>query len=272
MKQDVEATLAALIMMGDGGEEPPVAYDLRAEENNKQYLPADYNADYFSSVYTDIKFNVGEKTITQNGTYSASDDELDGYDVVYVNCIKEVLYDIMTTPAGQPIGTPHTLPDGSIINGVDIDNIGSFLQTQSGTAGNNITIVDVANGIQFEPVVDLKYNDAYPDLGNGLYGTVYVKVTNLNTGYSVTVSPWQNDGKAYSLQSWWMTDVVPRPEQGTIAFSINRSGYYNWDRGQLNTQYLLSTVDAMSFPVSQPMQWVCTEYNARSFDDKTIPT
>lgn len=64
-----------------------VAPDLMTKSvtENGTYQAASDNVDGYSSVTVDVEANVGTKSITQNGTYTASADNVDGYSEVTVN-------------------------------------------------------------------------------------------------------------------------------------------------------------------------------------------
>lgn len=67
-----------------GGGEPAVLIDKNITQNG-DYSAADDDADGYSSVHVDVQPDLTTKSITQNGTYQASADNADGYSSVSVS-------------------------------------------------------------------------------------------------------------------------------------------------------------------------------------------
>lgn len=76
---------------------------------------------------------LGTKTITQNGTYSAEDDELDGYSEVVVNVPSEGSAPILQTKAATPTESQQTITPDSGYDGLSAVTVNAISSTYIGS-------------------------------------------------------------------------------------------------------------------------------------------
>lgn len=101
---------------------------------NGTYLPSDDNLDGYSSVTVSVpESDLGPKTITENGTYSPTDDDLDGYSGVTVS-VPAATFTTKTITQNGSYSAEDENADGysTVVVNVETANLDSKVITENG--------------------------------------------------------------------------------------------------------------------------------------------
>ena len=136
---DLMQSLIASRLLGDGGGGGSATLITKSVTQNGTYSATDDQADGYFEVSVDVQPSLDTKTITTNGTYPASSDNLDGYSSVTVNVpdIPAVIQSLSITENGT-----YTAPSGvdgyNDIN-VEVPDIPAVLDDITITENGNYT-------------------------------------------------------------------------------------------------------------------------------------
>lgn len=96
---------------------------------NGEYTASDDNATGYSKVKVNVSLNTKSKRISANGTYNAADDNVGGYDTVTVN-----------VPTGSHLGTKTITVDGIYrASADDLDGYSEVKVSVGGGGGGGVT-------------------------------------------------------------------------------------------------------------------------------------
>ena len=199
---------AAMIMMSGGS---GVIQSLSVTQNGSYEAPEGVNGynpvlvnvpDRYDEGYSDggeaVKAKIGEKYITQNGTYYAASDGLEGFDPVVVNNPYETLYRL-EHGGGEDIdtGIPDAEGNNIIVNGKEVteEEFDDLINAAFLGGGGPVEAV-ASDGYN---VVKLKCELVYSTSGGIDYVDPKLTITNLKTGESAS-SPTKFP--FYHIYSW----------------------------------------------------------------------
>lgn len=186
---------AAMIMMSGGSANiQPLTVtqngSYEAPEGVDGYNPVDVKVpDRYNEGYSDgesaVKAKIGEKHITQNGTYYAVSDGLEGFDPVIVNNPYETLYRL-EHGGGEDIDTeiPDAEGNNIIVNGKEVteEEFDDIINAAFVGGGGPIEAA-LSDGYN---VVSLKCELVYSTAGGIDYVDPKLTITNLKTGESAS--------------------------------------------------------------------------------------
>lgn len=116
-------------------------------------------------LYNPGEFNVEHKNISQNGTYNASSDNVDGYSSIAVNVPKDGIFKEIDFEENGTYNASSYNADGFSIVGVEVDKSGTFVEkdiSQNGTYsassdsadGYSVVRVDVESHGEYTTTID----------------------------------------------------------------------------------------------------------------------
>lgn len=172
-------------------------------ENGTYTAPS--GTDGYNPINVAVKPKVGTKTITANGTYYASNDNLDGYDVVIVNNPYETLWKQEHGIGGEQL----TLPDGTVVeNAYPVENTNDTFFMAFGACPQNYITSDGKVQVNIQVMQGQDYHGhstTYP----------YVTVTNLENGMSDSLG-WNFFSEFYKQDYGWRLTSIQINSNHTI--------------------------------------------------------
>ena len=200
-----------LLGLEDGGS--GVIQSLTVTQNGRYDAPAGVDGfnpvlvnvpDRYDEGYSDgeesVKAKIGEKHITQNGTYYAVSDGLEGFDPVVVNNPYETLYRLEHGD-GEDIDTGITDAEGNniIVNGKEVtgEEFDDIINAAFIGGGGPVEAA-ISDGYN---VVKLKCELVYTTSGGIEYVDPMLTITNMKTGETAS-SPTRSELPLYKIYSW----------------------------------------------------------------------
>ena len=180
---------------------------------------------------------LGEKEITQNGQYAATNDGYDGYSSVLVN-----------VPAGA----------SAKLGEKEITKNGQYAATNDGYDGYSSVLVNVPvsagfGGVVHTEVSGLSVASYKTNSGVNYYSCTYGKNLTVSSAGTLTVDEKLTATSAYSLENLKSallgnylvsgSSIYYIPEDATFTTSSNTANYITTNTLRVNKAYLVSTTD-----------------------------
>lgn len=218
----------------------PVPTQEKSVTSNGTYTPD--AGKYLSKVVVNVPSSggsaaLGEKTITENGTYKASDDSLDGYSSVNVNVPAPVinLQSKLVTPSeiSQTVTADETYDalEKVTVNAIPSTYLGSSISrkdSQTYTPGSSQQIISAGQYLNGDQIISPVSTETKYITTNGVYspseGNYFESVT-------VSVSP--------TLQS---KSIIPTESQQNVTADDNYDGLSNVTVDAISSSYIGSSI------------------------------